>query len=159
MVRWLDSSLSQPPVVCSCRSSSVRGNDRGFSLVEVLVSMTIMMVGLVAVAQLLAVSVHTHTLGRRTSEASLLATAKLEELAKLNHATAAAVQITMGGPDPLANNVADHFDVTAAGYIRRWSVAAGPAAATRLVTVRVIPPANRQPWLKPVDVTTILRQW
>lgn len=125
--------------------------------------MVIMMVGLVAVAQLLAVSVQTHLLGRRTSEASLLAADKIEELAKLNHATAAAIQISPVSPDPLANNVANYFDQVsfdvANGYTRRWQVTAGPTADTRRVTVRVLPPVNRQPWLKTVDVTTIVRQW
>lgn len=120
--------------------------------------MVIMMVGLVAVAQLLAVSVQTHLLGRRTSEASLLATSKLEELAKLNHNTAAAIQISPVSPDPLAANVTNYFDVSN-NYTRRWQVTAGPVAGTRQVTVRVLPPANRQPWSKTVEVTTILRQW
>ena len=159
MVLSHDRSRSRPLVASRC-NKAVHRDERGFSLIEVLVSMVIMMVGLVAVAQLLAVSVHTHTLGRRTSEASALATTKLEELAKLNHATAPAVQINPGGGvDPLANNVPNYFDVTATGYTRRWQVTAGPAANTRRVTVRVIPPANRTPWLKNVEVTSILRQW
>lgn len=134
-------------------------NERGFSLVETLVSMVIMMVGLVAVAQLLAVSVHTHTLGRRTSEAAMFATAKIEELAKLNHSTAPAVQITPGGVDSLGANITNYWDQTATGYTRRWQVTAGPVAGSRRLTVRVVPPVNRTPWLKPVNVTTILRQW
>lgn len=157
MVRALDRSPSQRPAVCRCSSTGAR-DDRGFSLAEVLISMIIMMIGLVAVAQLLAVSVQTHLLGRRTSEASLLAAAKLEDLAKLNHTTAAAVQISPGSPDPLAGNVTNYFDQSN-GYTRRWRVTAGPAAGTRVVTVRVLPPANQQSWSKSVDVTTILRQW
>ena len=157
MVRALDRSPSQRPGACRCSSAAAK-DDRGFSLVEVLISMVIMMVGLVAVAQLLAVSVQTHLLGRRTSEASLLATGKLEQLAKLNHATAAAIQISPTSPDPLAGNVTNYFD-QANGYTRRWRVTAGPTADTRQVTVRVLPPANRQPWLKTVEVTTIVRQW
>ena len=157
MVRALNRSLSRRPGACRCSSAAVR-DDRGFSLAEVLISMVIMMVGLVAVAQLLAVSVQTHLLGRRTSESSLLATAKLEELAKLNHTTAAAIQITPTPPDPLAANVANYFDQVN-GYTRRWLVTAGPTADTRRVTVRVLPPDNQQPWAKTVDVTTILRQW
>lgn len=157
MVRALDRLPSRRPAACRCSSAAVR-DDRGFSLVEVLISMIIMMVGLVAVAQLLAVSVQTHLLGRRTSESSLLAAAKLEELAKLNHTTAAAIQITPTPPDPLAANVANYFDQVN-DYTRRWLVTAGPTADTRRVTVRVLPPANRQSWSKTVDVTTILRQW
>jgi prepilin-type N-terminal cleavage/methylation domain-containing protein len=139
-------------------STAQHHDDRGFSLIEVLVSMVIMMVGLVAVAQLLAVSVHSHTLGRQTSQASLLATAKFDELAKLNHATAAAIQIS-GGVDTLGANVANYFDQPAGGYIRRWQVLAGPAPGTRRVTVRVLLGQNRSQWRKQVDVTSIVRQW
>src|SRR5688500_7923149 len=135
MVRALDRLPSQRPGAYSS-SSAAANDDRGFSLVEVLISMVIMMVGLVAVAQLLAVSVHTHLLGRRTSESSLLAADKLEELAKLNHATAAAVQITPVSPDSLTTSVANYFDQVD-GYTRRWQVTAGPVAGTRRVTVRV----------------------
>lgn len=156
MVHGLDKSPSRRPVVYSC--SSAARDDRGFSLAEVLISMVIMMVGLVAVAQLLAVSVQTHLLGRRTSEAAMLATSKLEDLAKLNHASAAAIQISPTSPDPLTSNVTNYFD-TSNGYTRRWRVTAGPSSDTRQVTVRVSPPANRQPWLKTVEVTSILRQW
>lgn len=156
MVRALDRLPSRRPAACRCSSAAAR-DDRGFSLAEVLISMVIMMVGLVAVAQLLAVSVQTHLLGRRTSEASLLATTKLEDLSKLNHTTAAAIQISPNPPDTLAANVANYFDQVD-GYTRRWQVTAGPAD-TRRVTVRVLPPANRQPWLKTVEVTSIVRPW
>lgn len=146
------------PAASGCCNRRMR-DERGFSLVETLVSMVIMMVGLVAIAQLLAVSVHTHTLGRRTSESAMFAAAKIEELAKLNHNTAAAVQITPGGVDSLGANITNYWDQTTTGYTRRWQVTAGPAAGTRRVTVRVVPPVNRTPWLKTVEVTTILRQW
>ena len=136
----------------------MRSNERGFTLVEVLIAMVIMSVGLVAVAQLMAVSTQSHRLGRLTSEASILATTKLEELVKLNFATAPAVQIT-AAPNSLTTNVANYFDVTGAGYTRRWQVAAGPTADTRRVTVRIIPPLSARPFSKEVEVITILRQW
>lgn len=135
-------------------SNPFTGDDRGFTLVEVLIAMVIMLVGLVAVAQLMAVSVHNHTLGRRNSEASVLATAKLEELSKLNFNTNPAVQI--GGN--LGANAAN-FNDTSGVYTRRWLVEAGPTPNTRRVTVRVISPANRAPWTRDIDVVTILRQW
>jgi len=154
MVRSLDRSPSRRPAVCSSRRGS---GDAGFTLVEVLVAMAIMTVGLLAVAQLLAVSAQTHLLGRQTSEASILATSKLEELVKLNFNTAPAVQIS-GAPDPLTQNVANYFDQPAGGYTRRWSVAAGPTPDTRLVTLRVIPRSVGRA-SRVVEVTTILRQW
>jgi prepilin-type N-terminal cleavage/methylation domain-containing protein len=133
-------------------------DERGFTLVEVLVSMVIMLVGLVAVAQLMAASVQTHKLGRLTSESSRLATVKLEELAKMNLSTNPAVQITPAVPDPLANNIAN-FNDAVNGYTRRWQISAGPTPDTRRVTVRVIPPAAARPFSKDVEVMSILRQW
>ena len=156
MAPWLDRSPSQPPAGCRC--NNVRRDERGFTLVEVLVSMVIMLVGLVAVAQLMAASVQTHKLGRLTSEASRLSTVKLEELAKLNMATSPAVQITPVAPDPLANDVANFSDVVN-GYTRRWQISAGPTPDTRRVTVRVIPPVAARPFSKTVEVMSILRQW
>ena len=135
----------------------MRSNERGFTLVEVLISMTIMTVGLVAVAQLMAVSMQSHRLGRLTAEASILATVKMEELVKMNLATAPQVQIT-AAPDSLSANVANYFDQTN-GYTRRWQVWAGPTADTRRVTMRVIPPASSRPFSKDVEITTIIRQW
>jgi prepilin-type N-terminal cleavage/methylation domain-containing protein len=156
MAQWLDRSPSQPPAACRC--NNVRRDERGFTLVEVLVSTVIMLVGLVAVAQLLAASVQTHKLGRLTSEASRLSTVKLEELVKSNMATSAAVQITPAGPDSLANNVPNYFDVVN-GYTRRWRITAGPTPDTRRVTVNVIPPVSARPFSKTVEVMSILRQW
>jgi prepilin-type N-terminal cleavage/methylation domain-containing protein len=156
MAQWLDRSASQPPAACRC--NNVRRDERGFTLVEVLVSTVIMLVGLVAVAQLLAASVQTHKLGRLTSEASRLSTVKLEELVKSNMATSAAVQITPVAPNSLDNNVANYFDVVN-GYTRRWQITAGPTPDTRRVTVRVIPPVSARPFSKTVEVMSILRQW
>lgn len=135
----------------------MRSNERGFTLVEVLIAMVIMSVGLVAVAQLMAVSMQSHRLGRLTAEASLLASVKIEELVKMNFTTDPEVQIT--GAATLDANTANYFDTTANGFTRRWNVTAGPTADTRRLTLRVIPPPSSQPFSKQIDVTTIIRQW
>ena len=134
-------------------------DERGFSLAEVLIAMIVMLIGLVSVAQLLAVSATTHWLGRRTAEASTLGATKLEEFSKLNILTTPALQITPALPDSLTTNVAGYFDVAGPGYTRRWRVQNGPTANTRLVTVRVIPPTRGSGWQKPVELRTILRNW
>ena len=116
----------------------------------------VLTVGLVAMAQLLAVSTVMHMDSRQASSASQLAQAKVEELMKLNLATAAAVQVT--GSDSLAANVTNYFDTPQADVTRRWRVQAGPVAGTRLVTVRVINPRAHL-YGTETDLTTILRQW
>ena len=134
-------------------------DERGFTFVEALVAVGILAGGMVAVAQLLVISLQMHHLGRRTSEASVLATAKIEELMKLNFDTSAAIAVTPVSPDALTQNVANYFDTTTAGYTRRWKVAAGPATNTRLITLRVVPPNLDRNRFRTVEVTTILRRW
>lgn len=140
---------------CSSRNGRSR-SDAGFTLVEVLISTLVLTIGLVAMAQLLAVSTVMHMDSRQASTASQLAQAKVEELMKLNLATAAAVQITAS--DSLASNVTNYFDTPQPDVTRRWRVQAGPAAGTRLVTVRVIN-IRAKVYGSETDLTTILRQW
>ena len=147
------------PLVGSRRREKVLVSDRCFSLVELLVATLVFSIGVVAVAHLLVLSVHKHQLGRNTSDAAHLAAAKIEELAKLNFATAPAVQITAAGADPLAENVANYFDTPAGGYTRRWRVDAGPNADTRTVTLRLVPPVNHNLTYRQVELTTVLRRW
>ncbi len=130
--------------------------DGGFSLVEVLVSTVVLTVGLVAMAELLAIATKMHADASEASRASQYAQTKIDELVKLNMATAAAVQVNAA--DTLSTNVANYFDTPMAGVTRRWRVQAGPVANTRLLTVRIVNLRARQ-YGNAVDVTTIIRQW
>ena len=132
--------------------------EQGFSLVEALVAMLVLTVGLVSMAQLLAMSTMRHHDAREVSRATELAHAKLDELMTLNLTTAPAVQITPDGPDSLTADVGGYFDMPDAGVTRRWRVKAGPVANTRLVTVRVVNVRARQ-YGATIDLTTIIRQW
>ena len=117
-------------------------------------------VGMLAIAQLLAAGVQMHQLGRNTDAATQLAQAKFEELMKMNFNTAPAVQITPGGVDSLAANTANYFDIPPGNeYTRRWRVQAGPTARSRLVTVRVQPTQISRLTYRPIEITTILREW
>lgn len=156
MAQWLDRSRSRSRAVCR-RNSRRAGGDHGFTLVEVLIAMSIMTVGLVAVAQLMAVSAQSHRLGRMTSDGARLAAAKIEELVKLNMSSHPSVQITPASPNSLAQNVTNFWDMSGQ-YTRRWQLSAGPTANTRRLTVRVVPPVGL-PLAKNVEVTTILRRW
>ena len=139
--------------------SSIR-SDTGVTLIEVLIATVILVVGLVGGAQLLALSIQMQQLAAETTDATRLASAKLEELMKLNFAADPAIQITPVGLDPLTQNVPNYFDVPVAGvYTRRWHVQAGPTATTRLVTVRLVPAQTDRRIAKEVDLTTVVRQW
>lgn len=102
-----------------------------------MVAMVILTIGLVSLAELLAISLRMQQLGRNETEAVRLATDKLDQLNSLNFDTAATIQI--GGS--LTANVADHFDTDVQGYTRRWLVEAGPDGNPdlRQITIRVIP--------------------
>lgn len=129
------------------------------SLTETLIAALVMVIGLLGLAQLLGTAIQMHQLTRNTEEATRLATVKLEQLAKLTFATDPAVQVSPAVPDPLTTNVANYFDTPSAVYSRRWRVEAGPTATTRLVTVRVAPITGDRRLAKPVDLTSIIREW
>lgn len=113
---------------------------------------------LVATAELLAVSVRMHQLGRSSTSATRLAQDKFEELMKMNFQTAPAIQVS--ATDTLASNVTNYFDRPAnAGFTRRWFVQAGPTIRLRIVTVRLIPDNPDGRVGGPFTVTQIVRSW
>jgi len=134
-------------------------DDRGVTLIETMIAALIMVVGLLGLAQVLGTALQLHVLTRNVEEASRLASVKFEQLAKLNFATDAPVQISAASPDPLTTNVANYFDNPSTGFTRRWRVQTGPTANTRLVTVSMVPLGADQRMAKAVVLTSIIRQW
>ena len=114
--------------------------------------------GLIAIAGMLLVTTEMQVGAREVTRSTRLAQGKIDELMKLNFATAAAIQVTPVGTDSLASNVANYFDTPTANITRRWIVQNGPAASTRILTVRVVNLGARQ-YGRQIDVTTVMRQW
>lgn len=114
--------------------------ESGFTLIELMLSVLILVFGLLGLASAMASMTRHHDLTGTRTEMGLLAEAKLEQLRGAATAgTADTVQLLVGGS--LTVSLPLHADtVTGRGrrYIRRWSVAAGPAS-TRLVTMRILP--------------------
>ena len=142
--------------------SSGRRSERGFSLVEVLFSTLILVVGLLSVAQLLAVSIKAESMARNGALGTRWAQGKLDDLMKANFDTNPQVQVTPGGVDSLAADVPNYNDVPPVGpmqprIIRRWRVVAGPAG-TRILAVRVLV-GNGSTTARAVDLTTLVRRW
>lgn len=131
----------------------------GMALMEVLIAVGVLTVGLLGSAQLLVVTTHTHMLARETTDATQLTQAKVEELMKANFGTDPSVQISAVSPDPLGQNVTGYFDTPTLSYTRRWRVAAGPTATTRIVTIRLVPTQTDLRMAKEVEITTLIRQW
>ena len=135
-------------------------NDRGFTLIEVLIAMVILTVTLVSMAELMAITLRMQQLGRNQTSATRLAQDKIDELMSQNFTFA---QLAVGGS--LTADQANHFDVPNPQYRRRWlveNVPADPGVAadkTRRVTVRVIPVVSDRRTSPAVDLVTIVRCW
>jgi prepilin-type N-terminal cleavage/methylation domain-containing protein len=132
---------------------TTRGGEAGFSLIELMIASVVLTVGLVGMAELLAVSTVMHTNARLQTNSTYMAQTKFDELSKLTFATAPAIQV--GGS--LTANVANYNDTPVPDVTRRWLVVAGPTADTRIVTVRIITPGAKQ--FAQRDLTTVIRQW
>lgn len=126
------------------RNSSLR-TQRGFTILEVMISMVVLLISLVSIAELFAVAMRADAYSFSNGAAAVVAQDKIEELCNLdfNDTTGpgAQIQITPAGTDSLNNDVANYND-TKDTFIRRWSVAQGSTPDTRLVTLRIIPTAN-----------------
>jgi type IV pilus modification protein PilV len=137
-----------------------RNSERGFTLVEVLVAMLVFTVGIVALAQLMAVSVYMQAHGRNQTSAVRLAQDKFDELmSQFNeNDDVPAVQIT--GEDSLSANTENYFD-TVDGYTRRWLIEEGPDANPdlRQITIRVIPDVRDRRTFTPYELMSIIRRW
>ena len=139
----------------ACRS--LAGNERGFTIVEALIAALVLTIGLVALAELLAISVRMHMLGRNTTAATRMAQDKFEQMLKMNFTTNPQIQIN--AVDTLSANVANYWDTPVPGYTRRWQVSAGPTVRLRLVTVRVIPLVTDRRSSSIVNLTMLVRRW
>jgi prepilin-type N-terminal cleavage/methylation domain-containing protein len=131
-------------------------NERGFTLVEVLIAMVILTVALVSMAELLAVSLRMQMLGRNETSAVRLAQSKIDELVAVDFDAVGSVVATGGS---LTSDVAGYFDSPAdSGFKRRWQITAITGETrVRTLTVRLIPVANDRRTNGDISLTTIIR--
>lgn len=146
---------AEPALACRVAQLPDPG-EGGFTLVEVMICTLILTTGMLAIAGLLAVTTQMHMGAREAARSTRLAEDKIDELMKLNLATAPSVAV--GGS--LSTNVTNYFEVPAsvAGVTIRWAVANGPVDDTRALTVRVVN-LRAQQYGRQVDLSTIIRQW
>lgn len=122
-----------------CRDQS------GFTLVEILVAIAILMIGLVAVMQWFPMGTAGVETGRRQSTAVFLAEQKIEQIRAWALSTGAtqgfATVVAGGGCFTAANGpcALDNFNTIPGypGYQRTVTVAPGPTATTTMVRVQV----------------------
>jgi hypothetical protein len=126
---------------------------RGFSLIEALVAMTIMLLGVVPLAVLMEASTKSNGSARTNSLATLLASAKVESLLTIEWDSGLAASPVgtlstnmpgyveyLDGRGALLNDVGLAAGTSPAGtvYVRRWSVDALPATVSAVVLQVVV---------------------
>lgn len=104
----------------------------GFTLLEVLVAVSIFAIGILAVASMQLTSIQGNAFGNEMTAATFLAQAQLERMKSVADVTTLA---TDGDPNPIDEN--ENSPATGALYNRSWTVAAGPSTGSRQVTVTV----------------------
>lgn len=118
---------------------------KGFTLIECVIAMVLVMTGFVAIFALLTACLKTESISRELAVANSLTRSKIEELKNS--------QRVAGGS--LTSNASGYFDNPNSRYTRRWQIVAD-AMGTQTVTVRILP--NETGALLPeVKLTTRMR--
>jgi type IV pilus assembly protein PilV len=99
----------------------------GFTLIEVLIALTIFAVGLLAVAALQTSAIRMNSTGNRLTELSTLGIDRFEDLMTRSYTTDPLLAV--GGPYTDPN--------PPAGYNVSWTVANGPTTNTKSITMTV----------------------
>ena len=126
--------------------------EAGFSLVETMVASLVLTVGLVGLAQLLAVATVMHSDARQATAGTMLAQAKVDELMKADLSLSS---VQLGS---IASNMAPYFDEPEPGISRRWQFNLGPVTGTWTLQVTVENAGGRL-YGKSETLTTIIRDW
>jgi len=103
-------------------------NSKGFTLIECVIAMVLVVVGFMAVFSLLTICLRTEVIAREMTTANSLARLKVEELK--NSAR------NPGGS--LTANTTNYFDNPSSRYTRRWQVSTD-SIGTQTVTVLMTP--------------------
>ena len=102
-----------------CKNTRLSKNSRGFTILEAVIAMAIFSIGILAVGSMQLWSTKNNTTGNFTTQATMLARQKIEELKNVSDLTA------------LANG-----NDTIGVYTRRW-VPSNLSASARILTVTV----------------------
>jgi prepilin-type N-terminal cleavage/methylation domain-containing protein len=115
-------------------------NESGFTLIELMLSVLILVFGLLGLASAMGSMTRHHDLTGTRTEMGLLAEAKLEQLRGAATArTIDTVQLLVGGSVTVSLPLhADTVQGRGRRYVRRWAVTPGPAS-TRVVNLRILP--------------------
>lgn len=104
---------------------TVHNDNRGFTLIEVLIAVTLLVIGILGVAAMQIAAIGANATAYRISDAAYWAAYQQEKLMGMNYATAP--ELTSG----------DHTDTTtAAGFTIKWTVT-NDTPVTNTKTVRI----------------------
>ena len=120
-------------------------NTEGFTLIECVIAVVLVMVGFAAIFSLLTACLRTEMISRELAAANSLSRSKIEEL---KNSTRSA-----GGS--LTGNVTGYFDNPNSRYTRRWQISTD-SVGTQTVTVAVLP-KDAGTLLPEVKLTTRMR--
>ncbi len=129
-------------------------NEAGLTLIEVMIALAIFSIGILAVAQLQILNAKNNTTGNISTQATLLARAKIEDLKNMPFTHA---ELNIGTHIDVNNPI--NIQGTAGGiFTRRWSVSgfAGDPANWRQVDMTVS--WNRLGQNRQIDLTTIIKR-
>ena len=107
------------------KKSSMVHNDKGFTLVEVMIGMAIFIIGYLAVASMQMVAIKGDTGARKVTEAATLAADRLETLMVLPYDN-----IDIDPPDNVGS-------VIQGAYTVNWKFEPGPLPNTKTITITV----------------------
>lgn len=108
--------------------SAISRRERGFTIIEIMIAMTVLVIGMAGIVKLTVASMRASALSRHATEATVLAEDKMEFLRTV---PVAALVSGTDQVDARGKVVAD------APYTREWAVAVAPAFATLTVSVTV----------------------
>jgi type IV pilus assembly protein PilV len=100
---------------------------QGFTLIEVLISLVILSISLLALAALIVTSTRNNSFGNHMTEATTLAQGKLEELRAVRWEAI---------PEGASTDPAPQIGSTGINYVRTWTVVTNGALKTVTITVR-----------------------
>jgi Tfp pilus assembly protein PilV len=133
------------------------GGESGFSLIETMVASLVLTIGLIGLAQLLAVATVMHSDARHATTDTVLAQAKMDELMK-DPALQSSLSLYSIQIGSLASNMAPYYDEPEPGITRRWQVNDGPVDNTWVLQVTVENKGGRM-YGGSQTLTTVVRRW
>ena len=111
--------------------------EKGFTLIELFIALTILFVGLFALTQLGISTIHTNQGASEDTMATRLAQNKIDELKKENYVSLFVNNYS--DPNNPINSEGNPWSQGNSGgkYTRTWSIVTGPITGTKKVSVRV----------------------